>query len=281
MTMLDNTRPDNKKSGNTGITDTMDNRRFNNTIFVALLPFLLILNACSEESSSVANVPQQSNSNDTALLALQDRLETLQAKAQRIKDSNDIKRLQRAYGYYLDEAMWDELSDLFSDDASVEYARDGLYRGKDRIREYFYRLGNMRSGLEEGQLNEHFQLMPVITLSEDGMTARGRWRAVILAGRFQEAALWGEGPYENEYVKDNGVWKISKLRWYQTIMVPYEGGWGLNEDVNKGIYVSPEFPPDEPQTDSYGSWPETFLPPFHFDNPVGRYIPVDVAEGED
>jgi hypothetical protein len=81
-------------------------------------------------------------------------------------------------------------------------------------------------------------------------------------------------------VKDNGVWKISKLRWYQTIMVPYEGGWGLNEDVTKGIYVSPQFPPDEPQTDSFGSWPETFLPPFHFDNPVGRYVPVEAAEGE-
>ncbi len=46
-------------------------------------------------------------------------------------------------------------------------------------------------------------------------------------------------PYENEYRKGKRCLKISKVRWYQTIMVPYEGGWGLNEDINKGIYVSP------------------------------------------
>jgi len=63
--------------------------------------------------------------------------------------------------------------------------------------------------------------------------------------------------------------------------VPYEGAWGMNEDVNQGIYVSPALPPNEPRSDDYGSWPETFLPPFHFDNPVGRYQPgtADANEG--
>ena len=190
--------------------------------------------------------------------------------------------MQRAYGYYLDEALWDELVDLFTEDATVEYAREGLYRGKDRIREYLNVLGGGQLGLSEGQLNEHYQLMPVITLAEDGLSAKGRWRAIILNGEFGEAAMWGEGPYENEYAKEDGVWKISKVRWYQTILVPYEGGWGLNEDINKGIYVSSEFPPDEPQTDNFGSWPETFLPPFHFENPVGRYeSPTTDAKGEE
>ncbi|MBT6044253.1 MAG: nuclear transport factor 2 family protein [Gammaproteobacteria bacterium] len=258
----------------------MGKHMFGNKLLIAILPVLLTISACSDQSDSAANSVQQASRNDSDVSALQSRLDSLRARAQRIKDGNDIKRLQRTYGYYLDEALWDELTDLFADDATVEYARDGLYRGKDRIREYLYRLGDNRIGLEEGQLNEHFQLMPVITLSDDGMSAKGRWRAVILTGRYQESAMWGEGPYENEYVKDNGVWKISKLRWYQTIMVPYEGGWGLNEDVTKGIYVSPQFPPDEPQTDSFGSWPETFLPPFHFDNPVGRYVHVEAAEGE-
>ena len=229
----------------------------------------LLAGACSEQTMPSAD-----------LAALETRVAALQARAQRIKDVNEIKRLQRTYGYYLDEALWDELADLFTDNATVEYARDGLYRGKGRIREYFYHLGGNKAGLSEGQLNEHFQLMPVITLADDGMSAKGRWRAVILNGELGEFAVWGEGPYENEYVKEDGAWKISKVRWYQTIMVPYEGAWGLNEDINKGIYVSPEFPPDEPQTDDFGSWPETFLPPFHFDNPVGRYVPLaDAAEG--
>ncbi len=239
-----------------------------------VLAACLALSACSEQQPSTSE--QQPD-----ISALSARVSALKDRAQRLRDVNDIKRLQRAYGYYLDEALWDELADLFTANATVEYARDGLYRGRDRIREYFYRLGGNQSGLSEGQLNEHFQLMPVITLADDGMSAKGRWRAVILSGDLGEFATWGEGPYENEYAKENGVWKISKVRWYQTIMVPYEGAWGLNEDINKGIYVSPQFPPDEQQTDSFGSWPETFLPPFHFDNPVGRYQPPVNAVGDE
>jgi len=250
--------------------------------FAVMLSASLIISACSEQAAEPVDISQQASQEILDLVAVEARLAVVKARAQRIKDSNDIKRLQRAYGYYLDEALWDEVIDLFSDNATAQYARDGLYRGKDRIREYLYALGGNRNGLSEGQLNEHYQLMPVITLAEDGLTAKGRWRAIILAGEFGETALWGEGPYENEYVKEIGVWKISKVRWFQTIMVPYEGTWGTNEDVNKGIYVSTSLPPDEPTTDPYGSWPETFLPPFHFDNPVKRYEPsVIVSEGED
>ena len=202
---------------------------------------------------------------------LRERITVLREKVQRIKDGNDIKRLQRIFGYYFDRGLWDEMTDLFSDNAVLEYARDGVYTGKERIRKYFYALGGNKPGLREGQLNEHFQLMPVITLSDDGLTAKGRWRDLSLQGQFGKAAFWGEGPYENEYVKEDGVWKISKLCWYQTILVPYTGGWTQNEDANQGIYVSKTLMPDKPLTHDYGSWPETFLPPFHFSNPVAKY----------
>ena len=251
------------------------------TLPALLLASLAMLSACSEEAAQEAVMDSEMPESGLDVAALQARVDGLRQRAQLVRDINEIKRLQRAYGYYVDEALWDEVTALFTDDATVEFARDGLYRGKERIREYLYRLGGNMNGLSEGQLNEHFQLMPVVTLAEDGMSAKGRWRAVILNGELGEYGLWGEGPYENEYVKEDGVWKISKVRWYQTIMVPYEGAWGMNEDVNQGIYVSPEFPPDEPQTDDYGSWPETFLPPFHFDNPVGRYQPDNGNAGED
>lgn len=200
-----------------------------------------------------------------------ERIKALKVRVQRIKDSNDIKRLQRIFGYYFDRGLLDQIKDLFSENATLEYARDGVYTGKEKIREYFYTFGNNKSGLREGQLNEHFQLMPVITLSDDGLTAKGRWRDLSLQGEYGKAAFWGEGPYENEYVKEDGVWKISKLCWYQTVLVPYEGGWAKNEDANQGIYVSGILMPDRPLTKDFGYWPETFLPTFHFKNPVAKY----------
>ena len=78
-------------------------------------------------------------------------------------------------------------------------------------------------GLGEGQLNEHLQVMPVITLAADGKTAKARWRGDCSARRLGGDAYWSEGPYENEYVERNGVWKIKSLHWYPALHVPYAG----------------------------------------------------------
>jgi hypothetical protein len=199
---------------------------------------------------------------------LERQIAALEGRKQRIEDSNDVKRLQRAYGYYLDRAMWDEIADLFAETGTIEIGLDGVYAGEARVREYLHALGNGREGLAEGELNEHMQLMPVVTLAPDGMSAKARWRGLVMAGQYGDSAIWGEGPYENEYVKEDGVWKISKLHWFQTFMVPYEGGWAHNVDVNGGKHASERLPPDEPPSVDYDPWPATFLPPYHFDNPV-------------
>lgn len=262
------------------MAETMKHTRLYHTAVLALA--FGLLGACNE-APDAPEVPEPEPQAEAAvtpdvdaeqIAAMQQQLAGLQARKQRIEDSNDIKRLQRAYGYYMDEALWDEVVQLFADDATLEFARDGVYVGRDRIRDYLYALNDGQHGLREGQLQEHLQLMPVLTLSSDGNTAKARWRSIMLLGELGELALWGEGPYENEYVKEDGVWKISKLRWFQSILVPYEGGWAKNEDFNKGIWASDELPPDAPPTDDYGSWPETYLPPFSFDNPVGRYMPA-------
>jgi hypothetical protein len=89
-----------------------------------------------------------------------------------------------------------------------------------------------------------------------------------MAGQLGTSAVWGEGPYENEYVKEDGVWKIDKLHWFQTFIAPYEGGWARNVDPTGGKHVSDRLPPDAPTSIDYEPWPGTFLPPFHFENPV-------------
>ncbi len=117
---------------------------------------------------------------------------------------------------------------------------------------------------KEGQLNDHLNLQPVITVADDGKTAKGRWRAVLMTGELGKRATIGDGTFENEYVKQNGVWKISKLHWYQTFMVPYEGGWAKNEDTTKGVFASKTLPPDRPPTEQYSIWPDVYVPPFHY-----------------
>jgi hypothetical protein len=209
--------------------------------------------------------------------ALSDRISQLSAQAARLQDASEIRRLQRAYGYYVEAASWDQVADLFADDGSIEIGLDGVYQGKERVRAYLHALGGGRVGLREGQLNEHLQLQPVVDVAADGRTAFGRWRTLILAGQYHEQALWGEGPYENEYVKDNGVWKIKRLHWYQTFLVPYEGTWAKNRDLNGGIFVSKQLPPDRPPSERYETWPSVYRPPYHYANPVTAAHPPETV----
>ena len=190
---------------------------------------------------------------------------SLEQRQTTLQDINDIKRLQAAFGYYVDAARWDQVADLFADSGTVEFGLDGVYRGKPRVRQYFYALGGGKTGLSQGQVSEHYQVMPVIDVAADGSSAKGTWRAVVLSGQAGKDAFWSEGPYENEYVKENGVWKIGALHWYQTLSVPYgNGGWARQQDRNGGKYVSDALPPDAPSSVAYQTWPTGFVPPFHF-----------------
>ena len=209
------------------------------------------------------------------LAALSIRVAQLEQRKSLVEDANAVERLQHAYGYYIDRGLWDEAADLFAEDGTIEMALDGVYVGKTRVRDYLYAWGGGEHGLRDGELNEHLQVMPVITVAPDGRTAKARWRAITLTGELGGDAFWGEGPYENEYVKDDGVWKIKTLHWHQALHVPYAGGWQTNPDPTGGKLVSSTLPPDGPPTVEYKTWPDTYVPPFSFPNPVGKYVAAE------
>ena len=223
----------------------------------------LLLAACSDNKQNAAQADAAKSAARTAEIG------TLEARVDRIQDANDIKRLQRAYGYYLDKGMWDDLADLFAADATAEYDQEGVHVGQDKIRAFLRKLGNDRIGLVEGQINNHMILQPVVHVALDGMTAKARWRALIQTGQFKKEARWGEGPYEIEYVKDGGVWKIRKLHWYRTFDAPYEGGWAKVKPATPAALAATEaVPADQPPTETYKPWPAVYLPPYHYENPV-------------
>jgi hypothetical protein len=79
-------------------------------------------------------------------------------------------------------------------------------------------------------------------------------------------AQWGDGIYENVFVKEDGVWKLDYLHGYQTFYTNYEDGWAKR---SSGIFAPFErLPPDRPQSVAYDPYPAAFVPPFHYRNPV-------------
>ena len=187
----------------------------------------------------------------------------LQQEIERLEGENEIENLQRIFGFYFDKKLWSQAADLFTDNASVELGGDGVYIGKYKILEYFNTLG--AEGPEEGVLNDHMQLQPVIhVLSET--EARGRWHDFSQEATSGKNHFWGTGVYENEYRKENGKWKISKLHLYSTMRTPYDQGWA--ETALPRSTPSRYLPPDHPPSVDYENYPSVYVPPFHFENPV-------------
>jgi hypothetical protein len=229
--------------------------------------------------------PAPSPTGPPTLPALGSRMADLAARAQRLNDEIEVTNLQHAYGYYVDRKMWDDVAELFASDGTMELGLSGVYAGRTSIRRGLNAFGP--AGLAEGEINDHIHLQTIVTVLPDGRTARARGTEIGMTGPptphgFGEAgatrggALWSQSIYENEYVKQGGVWKIKAMRVYPRFIVDAEKGWA--KDAQPAPGPSREFPPDRPPTETYEIYPRFHIAPFHFDHPVtGR--PPQYPEG--
>lgn len=199
-----------------------------------------------------------------------ERMDRLEAEIERAEDVRAIKRLQRAYGYYLDKGLWADLAELFADDAVASYPA-GVYVGRESIRRHLYMnvgRGEMGViGLGDGRLYNHMSIQPVVHLGPAGETAEGRWRAFAMFGRYGGSAIWAEGVYEIDYVKDDGAWKIRTLDYHAGFAAPYETGWVAPEDDGTRPPRNLPHAPDRERDVRCEGFPEACLAPFHYDNP--------------
>ena len=75
--------------------------------------------------------------------------------------------------------------------------------------------------------------------------AHARWREWGLLGEYKKSATWGDAIIEDDYVKENGVWKIAARRYYLNFEAPYQGGWAALKPVtgDRQSAVAKDFPP--------------------------------------
>jgi len=201
---------------------------------------------------------------DRAVADLQTTVDRLAERITRLRDIDQIERLVSIYGYYLDKQQWADLTDLFAADGTMEISQRGIYVGKPSIRRALELFGPQN--IEDQHLHDHIQLQPVIHISADGLHAFSRSRALSALGTFQRVGVWGDGVYENEYVKEGGIWKIKKDHVYTTFFATYEGGW--QSAAGRSPKASEKIPPDRPPSEVYESFPNVYIPPYHYKHPV-------------
>ncbi len=232
-------------------------------------PALAILVAAFGVGGSAADSAESSPSESQA--SLEARLNRLEADVRAAEDVQAIKRLQRAYGYYLDKGMWEDLAALFTEDAVANYPA-GVFVGHDSIREHLFvnvgggKMGDI--GLGDNRLYNHMSIQPVVHLDPGGTTAKGRWRAFAMFGSLGRGATWAEGVYEIQYAKVDGLWKISKLDYYSGFGAPYATGWVAPPP---SAAARPRrvlaHPPDRERKMECDGFPAACIAPFHYANP--------------
>ena len=208
---------------------------------------------------------------------LEERIKYLEEKLQRVEDIEAIKKLQRAYGYYLEHWMSKELIDLFSDspEAMVDI-HQGKWYGKKGIERlfntFFPNIGSPEL------LHMMMQLSGIVDVDPDGKSARGRWYGFGMTavpssdGKVRQGFM--NGIYQCGYVKENGKWKIKVLQFNKTLGFPPGQGWVSPERVSTLIVKNPQnIVPDSPRTVEPG-YPTGYIVPFHFNHPVTGEKPL-------
>jgi len=170
--------------------------------------------------------------NGEPLAALAARAERLQGDLEGIESVRAIKRVQSAYGHYVEFGLWNDFADLFTEDAVTNYQQGA--RGREAVRRLFFdQVGQGKLGLSDGRIYPHILFQPVITLAPEGRTAKGRWRILAMLGGYGGSATWYSGVYENEYVREGDIWKISVLHSEPKVTAAYTAaGW-----KDSGVHV--------------------------------------------
>ncbi|MFV0644092.1 MAG: nuclear transport factor 2 family protein [Sphingomonadaceae bacterium] len=224
---------------------------------------------------------------DANVESLAAKVAELEQRLTRREDELDVKKLQYLYGYLIDKCMYDQVVDLFTDDGEVRFF-GGVWKGREGVRRLYVdrfqaRFTHGTNGPIDGFLLDHPQIQDIVTIEDDGVTARLRGRSTMQAGRHVDYSdpsnpalgprqWWEGGLYENTYKKGtDGKWRIHVLNYFPHWHADFDKGWAYTEaeyvPFPKVLYPEDPSGPDELIEDHW-LWPTHKLLPFHMKHPI-------------
>jgi hypothetical protein len=225
--------------------------------------------------------------------ALEARLAAAESELQLLRDIQAIRTLHFTYGYCMDKWLFKEIIDLFANECELRFL-NGIWRGKAGAQRLYSWTEGMY-GPRDGMLAEHVIAQDVVHVAPDRSRAWGRFRALLQIGAHEDFAqhfppafkdcFWEAGVHENEYVLEDGVWKIALFNYRLTFQAPYDGGWA--KSPHHPIMITPweaTFPAAPNGPDALRAmpeqWPKAVFQPFHYPHPAtGRPLGEALASG--
>ena len=126
----------------------------------------------------------------------------LEKQVRILTDIEAIRKLKAAYFRCVDQNLWDELEEVFTGDATADYGPDIKLDGRKAIIDFLKKT----VGKDAFTTAHHGHNAEIEITGET--TARAKWALqdrLIIRGI---STLTGWGYYDEEYVKENGQWRI-------------------------------------------------------------------------
>lgn len=143
-------------------------------------------------------------------------------RLRRLLDIEEIKALKARYFRLMDAKSWEDWGHVFAKDAVMEVPEAGLVeRGRDAI------VTSVSKALT-GARTVHHGHMPEIEIT-GASTARGTWAMFDFvewppSDGGERRGLKGYGHYLEEYVREDGAWRIQRLRLARLRVDPLASG---------------------------------------------------------
>ena len=174
----------------------MKTRILYSPIFLVCLLLFLIAPACNDEVAK---------KNQMNIQEMSQRLEEMQKRLMVLEDIEAIKRLQTEYANMLQSGNYDNVGDLFTEDALFEAI--GSVKGRDEIVKVYAENVSKNHKGEEGDI----LVQPIIDL--DGDKAKGKWVIYFFYyhPKTYQTMWFVQSWFDMDYKKVDGEWKISRF----------------------------------------------------------------------
>jgi ketosteroid isomerase-like protein len=168
----------------------------------------------------------------------------LKKQVQSLEDLEAIKQLHIRYVNGLTYCDWEDVVDCFSEDAVLEvFMGQEPTIGKAAIGEVF--MNQIATSDHHVGKEANLTLHPIVTV--DGDTGKANWVIYFITqpDESDKALQLVQGIYDLEYIRENGEWKMSYIKWVARLGLGMVGG--PPSDMPEGPPGEAGTPPEGPR----------------------------------
>ena len=167
---------------------------------------------------------------------LEARVKELEAKVRELNDREAIRDLRYRYHEYVNEGKFADIANLFTEDGELDFGHLGRAKGRTELIAFFSPPARLphagdREILPGISFVKQFIHNHVIHLQGDRGTGFAYLEAKPI---YKGESFLVAARYDDEYVRQGGQWKFSKMSLTPYFMVPLREGWAQEDRVKMG-----------------------------------------------